>query len=102
MFVKILDYTDYPKMVDVGNLDDIVRMYIKVISGDEVLHVTYKDGTHKTYDSCDIGRLMDFHDDAYTIYDVDDPTKNLLNDEKFLNRKDSYWRDLPDRSVLIP
>lgn len=85
MQVEIMNYANKKKTVEIGNLEDILIATIQVISGDEVLTVRYKDGTKKIFDT-DV-RIQSFFDDEYDVYS---PTVNLLTNEEWLNRKDSY------------
>ena len=88
MKIKLLDYENKTKVVDVGDIKKIGSMYIEVLSGDEVLVVVYKDYTIKKFDSSNT-RCEDHLDARYPIYN--EPIGlNLLKNEDFLNRKDSY------------
>lgn len=94
MKIELLDYASNRVSVDVGDLDDIAKIVISVISGDEVLEVIYKDYTSEVFDSS-TDRMMDFYDDEYEIYNVDEPY-NLIDIPEFINRKTSYWRSYLD------
>jgi hypothetical protein len=83
-----LDYAAKKTLVDVGELDTIGSMRIEVVSGDEILTVTYKDFTTRKFDSSN-DRRMTFYDGAYEIYNAT-KEKNALFDPKFVYRKDSY------------
>ncbi len=64
-----------------------------MISGNEVLTITYNDRTIELVASgmLDmVNQFMDYADYAYTIYD-DDDSDNFIDNPKFINRKDSYW-----------
>ena len=88
MEIKLLGYKNKTKVVDVGDIKEIESMYIDVITGDEVLVVVYKDYTIKTFDSSNT-RCKDHLDARYPIYN--EPIGlNLLKNEDFLNRKNSY------------
>lgn len=89
MEIKLLDYAKNETIVEIGNLDDIAKMEIDVITGDEILTVVYKDYTIRKFDSSR-DRMADFYDDGYEIYDFN-KSENLIDDPKFLNRTDSYW-----------
>ena len=92
MKIKIYDYSGKKKEVKIKNFEEVVRLAIEVVSGDEILHILYKDYSTEEYDSCEFGRLYDFDDDYYIIYDITNNT-NLL--DKWKKRKDSYddeWR----------
>ena len=89
MEIKLLDWNKKETIVEIGDLDDIAKMEIDVISGDEILTVVYKDYTIRKFDSsCD--RMADFYDYGYEIYDFNN-SENRIDDPKFLNRTDSYW-----------
>ncbi|MDD7757638.1 MAG: hypothetical protein PUJ51_24610 [Clostridiales bacterium] len=88
MEIKLLDYENKIKVVDVGDIKEIGSMYIEVLSGDEVLLVIYKDYTIKEFDSSNT-RCKDYFDARYPIYNKITGL-NLLKNEDFLNRKDSY------------
>ena len=61
MKIEILDYKSRPKEVDVGELKDIRKMKVDVVTGDEILTVIYKDGSEKSFDSSD-DRTRAFYD----------------------------------------
>lgn len=90
MFLEIMDYsgarTKTP--IDIDNLKDVLSLYIRVISGDEILTVIYRNGKIERYDSSD-SRCMDFYDDEYCLYNEFEKI-NLI--PEFQNRKSSYWR----------
>ena len=88
MKIKIFDYENKIRVVDVGDIKEIGSMYIEVLSGDEVLYVTYKDYTVKVFDSSNT-RCEGHLDARYQIYN-EQIGINFLKDEDFLNRKDSY------------
>ena len=94
MKIKLLDYENKIKVVDVGDIKEIGSMYIEVLSGDEVLLIIYKDYTIKEFDSSNT-RREDSLEGEYPIYN-EQLGINLLKDEDFLNRKDSYdylWKN---------
>lgn len=72
--------------IDLNNLDDILRIDIRVISGDEIARITYKNGEIKIFDGTTEPRNMDFDDGEYCIYQ-----KGVKNDiDEWLKRKNSY------------
>ena len=87
MIIKIMNYQNKIVEEEIGDLNDIGAIFIKVISGDEIAVVIYKDYNvqyfHSDYAS------IDFDDGIYCIYNYKDKT-DLLSDPKWLNRKDSY------------
>ena len=90
MKIRLLDYAGREDIVDIGNIEDIAVMTIRVLTGDEVLTVIYKDYSVDVFDTSGC-RICDYHDDEYDIYNITDGT-NMLNDEEFVNRTDTYWR----------
>lgn len=92
MTIKLSNYRGVPVEVDIGDLDNVARMTMDVVSGDEVLHVLYKNYDVKIFDSSD-DRTMNFHDDEYEVYRFDNPEPNILDNEKFVNRTSSYWHE---------
>lgn len=71
--------------IDIDDLSSVESITIRVITGDEIAYVNYKDGSSKKFDSSK-DRLMDYDDGSYTLY-VDGQV-NLI--DEFLERKDSY------------
>ena len=51
--------------VDLNNLDDVLRIDIRVISGDEIARITYKNGEVKTFYGTTEPRYADFDDGEY-------------------------------------
>ena len=88
MKIKLLDYKSEIHYADVGDIKEIESMYIDVIVGNEVLFVVCKDYTIMKFDPSNT-RCEDSHDGGYPIYN-EQIGLNLLKDEDFLNRKDSY------------
>lgn len=64
--LTIYDYNDTPVEIIIPNYKDVIAALCEVISGDEVLTITYKDGSHKTYDSSDC-RLHGYYDGEVEI-----------------------------------
>ena len=88
MKIKLLDYKSEIHYADVGDIKEIESMYIDVIVGNEVLFVVCKDYTIMKFDPSNT-RCEDHLDARYPIYN--EPIGlNLLKDEDFLNRRDSY------------
>ena len=88
MQITLMNYNDEKTAFEVGELQDIATMEIEIVSGDEILCVTYNDGSSATFDT-GLDRIMDFYDGDYVLYDKNAET-NLLDDENWLNRADSY------------
>lgn len=88
--IEIMDYNDNKAPVKIKNFENVVRLTIEVVSGDEILHILYKDYTQEEYDSCHMlnnFRMMNFHDDTYIIYDI---TKNINYIDSWSKRQTSY------------
>lgn len=88
--ITIMDYNNNKRKITIKNFEDVVKMEIEVVSGDEILNVLYKDYSTENYDSSDC-RMMDFADDFYTIYDI---TKNINYINSWNKRTSSYDFDL--------
>ncbi len=84
--IEIMDYKDDKKKVKIDNFEDVVRLEIEVISGDELLYILYKDYSVMKYDSSDCRRL-EYNDSFYCIYDI---TKDIDYLERWNERIDSY------------
>lgn len=91
MELRLMDYAGRSKTFEIGDIEEIARITITVISGDEIATVIYKGYSSKEFDSSN-SRMADFYDDEYDIYDVTSGL-NLLDDPEFKNRKTSYWRE---------
>lgn len=87
-YLKIIDYSGnkVKTTIDLNKLEDIQRIEIEVVTGDEICRVQYKDGKREKFDSSNC-RMTDYYDGEYTLYDVIDNT-NLI--DKFLKRTSSY------------
>ncbi len=53
MKLKLLDYENRPTEFEIGDLDEIMVISIRIISGDEVATVYYKDKAMKIFDPND-------------------------------------------------
>ena len=87
MILTLMDYKGRVVEHDIGDLDDIARIVIRIVSGDEIAVVIHKDYSFETYDTSI--RDIDYDDGYYTIYW---PNRgiNRLHDPRFLKRKTSY------------
>lgn len=67
--VKCMNYAD--ELFDTGiKFDDVDRLFVTVITGDEIISVMLNDGTIKEFDSAVLGnipRFMDYWDDQYVV-----------------------------------
>ena len=86
MKIEIMEYDGEKHEVLINKFEDVVKLNIKVVTGDEILCILYKDYTEKEIDSSDC-RITDYFDDYYTIYDI---TKNINKIEEWSKRKNSY------------
>lgn len=84
--ITITDYNNVKKKVKIDNFEDVVRLEIEVVSGDEILYVLYKDYSAEKYDSSGC-RHTDYLDAYYCIYDI---TKNINHLDKWKKRTSSY------------
>ena len=89
MKIDIFDYKGRKTTVGIGDVNDVLNIHLFVISGDEILKVTYKNHKNVTFDSNQF-RLIDFYNNNYDIYDSDEDD-NILDMPEFLNRTSSYW-----------
>ena len=88
--IIIRDYADNPTTVTIKDFETVVKIYIEIITGDEILHVIRKDLEEEVYDSSN-SRIMDFADGRYNIY-WPDKGLNLLDNPKWFECEDSYER----------
>lgn len=88
--LTIYDYRDTPVEITIPNYEDVIAASCEVLSGDEVLTITYKDGSHKTYDSSDC-RLHGYYDG-----EVDIPLEHLEEISEIPNSYDmlEHYGDL--------
>ena len=86
MTINIMNCFNDKIGVDIGELDEIERISILVLSGDEILRVTKKDGSMIEEDSDKHNRIMDFYDGDYTIFDS---LKGKNRIEEWEKRKDA-------------
>jgi hypothetical protein len=95
--VKLFNYLHETVDVDV-DLDDpsVLAASMRVLSGDEVLSVLYRDGSDSEYDACYLAgmhRTSDCFSDTYMVV-ID--SNWLVDKDAFLNRKSPYWREWAD------
>lgn len=88
MTLELLDWNDEITEFDIGDRNDIAMISIKVVTGDEIATVIYKNYTVAEFDS-GVGRMQDYYDGEYVIYRFDEDN-NLIDSDKFKNRKTSY------------
>lgn len=75
MYLRIYDYKNRAKDIELPD-KEIQTIEVTVLSGDEVVEVTFKDGSVEEYDSSD-SRLMDFYDGSYEV--AEDMIKKWMN-----------------------
>ena len=99
MKITIMDYKNSKKEVDVGELKDIRKMIVRVVTGDEILMVEYNNNETKVFDSSD-DRRKNFYDGEYILFNRDiEPEINELENPDWLNRTNySYLYDFGDTS----
>lgn len=72
--------------IDLDDLNDIEEIEIRVITGDEIAIVLWKNGQTKAYDSSGC-RFESFFDGSYQLYSCGEFIADL---DAFESRKDSY------------
>ena len=84
MIIKLFNYDGEEKQFEIGDINNIGRMFIEVISGDEVLNVIQKDYSINRYDSSE-SRCEDFCDGGYDVF-YPKENINLLESKEFIDR----------------
>lgn len=85
MKLKIMDYAGIEYFAQDAPLKDVENVIVRVVSGDELLWIKFKDGDERFLDVSKINnnpRLMDFYDGEYAV--------SAAELEKWNNRKDTY------------
>lgn len=83
MIINIVDYKDDRIPAYIGDIENIDYIEVKVLSGDEVITVWYKDGTYKDDLDSSQCRLKDYYDGEYKV-----PSKQI---EKWSNMSGSSY-----------
>lgn len=78
----LVDWDGNEKEFDIPDFENVLSITIKVLTGDEVAGVCYKNGDIKVFDSSD-DRLTDYLDCLYQI--------PLNKNEEFNNLQDSSY-----------
>ena len=91
MKVKLLDWCDRAREVEIGDLDTISCVLLAILSGDETLSVLYKNGEARFFDSSSDRFRSDF-DGFYFMYA--DGVINKLTSGRFVNRTKTWNRVL--------
>ena len=90
MILKLLNYRGEEEEVEIGDINDISLITIRIMAGDEVATIRYKDGDMDGYDSDDGSRnIWAPFDGEYDIYNCN-LENNPIFDDEWLNREDSY------------
>lgn len=91
--LKLMNFNDerFDTEIDLDKLNEISKIEIEVITGDEVATITYKTGVVLTIDSAVLANCLrseDFYDGNYILYSDEDGINRL---EEFEKRTHSYW-----------
>ena len=90
LILRLVDYSGNTELAELGDLNNIAVITIRVVTGDEIAEVIYKDYTTGTFDSSR-DRCSDYYDGKYEIYRFDKPAEGqLLFNKKWKERTDSY------------
>lgn len=91
MQFKIYDYQGTAKEVNL-NMDDISRIEMYIVSGDEVLYVFNKKGSSVVkFDSDNNSRTVHNFDSKYTVYNAEKGI-NFIEDEIYNSSSNPYSR----------
>ena len=88
MKTVIYDYADRPVEIELKD-DRITKIFVKILSGDEVIEVYYKDGSCEKFDSSN-DRTIDYFDGTYIV--SKDKVQQWLNFEFSGKNTNSYER----------
>ena len=74
MKIKLVDYADVVTEFEIDDkkLKNFLFAQYKVVSGDEILLIIYKDGSEDYFDSCHSIRIQSFPDDEISLIDVEE------------------------------
>lgn len=75
----IRDYKGIAKEITISNYKNVKCVLYEEISGDQILTIIYKNGDSKTFDSCEGGRIFDFHDDS-EVFMPNELTQEILDE----------------------
>ena len=64
--IVLVDFQSERKEFKIKNFENVVTIEIKILSGDEVAKIIYKDGSIITFDSSG-DRFMNYYDDDYHL-----------------------------------
>ena len=88
MNFDLLGYNNSHHPVEI-NMDDVKRIDIQILSGDEVAIITHNDDSKGIIDPMAGARMVDFFDDEYTVLNKETGV-NLLENSSWIGRTDSY------------
>lgn len=88
MKFRFIDYAGQ-NMFIAFDLDDVKRIEIKVVSGDEIVTIKKQNGDTDIYDLAGAYRIRDYFDYSYVVFDRDLGI-NIMDEFWFFNRYDSY------------
>lgn len=88
MEFRFIDYAGQSMFV-AFDLDDVKRIEIKVVSGDEIVTIKKQNGDTDIYDLAGAYRIRDYFDYSYVVFDRDLGI-NIMDESWFSNRCDSY------------
>lgn len=81
--MNVFAYDYNGNKTDTGiDVNDVASIHVTVVTGDELLDITKKDGTVDFFDGCPDGRMCDFYDGHYVVNESDLAA--------WMDRKDSY------------
>ena len=90
VILRLVDYSGKTELAELGDLNSIAVITIRVVTGDEIAEVIYKDYTTDEFDSS-YDRCSDYYDGEYEVYRFDKPAEDqLLFNEKWKERTNSY------------
>lgn len=69
------------------NLEEVHSIFVRVVTGDEIVIVTFKDGTVKYYDIGECQRSENLYDGEYYIYL---PSRGINIIDEFNEEKTAY------------
>ena len=93
MTVKNLRIVDYKGDWEdfVVDMEEVLDIYLMILSGDEILRVHRKNGNEEIIDTHEFDRIESIYQGGYRIYDSSNPdsTLDITNQPEWLNRKSS-------------
>lgn len=65
--ITIYDFLGNPTPITIPEFEHVVKLVLRVLSGDEILIVHYDDRRLETYDSCPDRRVVDYFDGEFDV-----------------------------------